>query len=237
MKISFTDVKGQNTAPAHHGTADGVYKVDAFTGGYGSGAVRGINVSALESKGVDGSGNRTYIDPEAIDKVGGSYTWTNKKNDINITRYDNVGEGYKSPSHKLDFDEVVSNPAEFDYLRRKGVEEGYNGEGWSCVTERDKLPLVFEALTDMVPVVVTDDDAFTYYQSADAFTVGKSATMIFRDYSSVKQFTDGEGTMVDAQGVAQAIPSSCWKYYTSSHAATCAITNVTGKITINVTVS
>lgn len=131
MKISTTSVKG---------VKDHTYTVDAYKNGYGQGAVRKVSVSALDTH-VTNSGTTTYIDPTGLDKVGGSYTWTNKKDDLSIGGDGYAtASGYNSPSHKVAFDVITGNDTTITEAARPGVEAGYNGESWSCIDNPDTLP-------------------------------------------------------------------------------------------------
>lgn len=176
MKISTTSVKG---------VKDHTYTVNAYEGGYGQGAVRKVSVSALDTH-VTNGGTTTYIDPTGLDKVGGSYTWENKKDDLGIGGDGYAtASGYNSPSHKVAFDVITGKDTTITEAARPGVEAGYHGESWSCVDDRDQLPVATNGAAAYInnssasSGVVIDKTIATIGESV---TITMSATAPTTDY-------------------------------------------------------
>lgn len=153
MKISISNkTTGTNTksdtanpVPLH------TYEVNEYAGGYGQGAVRKVSVSALASHKVT-AGVTSYIDPEGLDeaKHAGTYTWTEKKDDLRVGGQAGSGDGYNSGSHKVAFDIIETEPVTYTRATRDGIEAGYNGDDWSAI---DGDPITHA--TDKLPIVAT----------------------------------------------------------------------------------
>lgn len=227
MKISTTTVKG---VKSH------TYNVNAYTSGYGQGAVGKLDIKATDSHKID-NGATVYVEPTKMDKYSEDYssTYTFPQTDHSMT--------YSSPSHKVAFDVQNQPISEFTEASRDGVEAGYHGSAWSCIDKPDlinpvanfpKIALVFKndlAISSEAMSIGT----FKY----DAAVVGEPWEHRFGPAPTGKRLTPiaGECKMYNAAGTtATELPSSGWAYAYSTQTGTymtrLQIGNVTGDIVI-----
>lgn len=109
------------------GVKDHTYTVDAYTSGYGQGAVRKVEVRAIDTNDkVDGK--LTFFNPQKMDKGSGVYdsTYTFEENDKHAI-------DYSCGTHKVEFDVVTNLGSTVTEGALPGVEAGYNGTPVSCI--------------------------------------------------------------------------------------------------------
>lgn len=103
------------------GVKDHTYTVDAYTSGYGQGAVRKVEVRAIDTNDkVDGK--LTFFNPQKMDKGSGVYdsTYTFEENDKHAI-------DYSCGTHKVEFDVVTNLGSTITEGALPGLEAGYNG--------------------------------------------------------------------------------------------------------------